>query len=91
MLPRELVSRRVIKNSGSVKKFRTELQRVVGLHQIVAGHVIPSEARLYPHSIDIFRRRRQPEVGPKSSISQEWCTGSPSDHRYYITHPFNII
>ena len=36
--------------------------------------VIPSEARLYPRSIDIFRRRRrrrQPEVGLKTSISQE--------------------
>ena len=42
--------------------------------------VIPSEARLYPRSIDIFRRRRrQPEVGLKTSISQEWCTGSLSD------------
>ena len=33
-------------------------------------------------SIDIFRRRRrrrQPEVGLKTSISQEWCTGSLSD------------
>ena len=38
MLPRELVSRHVIKNSGErFKKFCTELQRVVGL---VAGHVI---------------------------------------------------
>ena len=41
--------------------------------------VIPSEARLYPGSIEIFRRRRrrrrrrQPEVGLKTSISQEWC------------------
>ena len=44
------------------------------------GVLIPSEARLYPHSIDIFRhRRRQPEVGLKTSISQEWCTGSLSD------------
>ena len=34
--------------------------------------IIPSEARLYPRSIDIFRRRRrQPEVGLKTSISQE--------------------
>ena len=42
--------------------------------------LIPSEARLYPRSIDIFRgRRRQPEVGLKTSISQEWCTGSLSD------------
>ena len=37
--------------------------------------IIPSEARQYPRSIDIFRRR-QPEVGLKTSISQEWCTGS---------------
>ena len=42
--------------------------------------LIPSEARLYSRSIDIFRRRRrQPEVGLKTSISQEWCTGSLSD------------
>jgi len=41
--------------------------------------IIPSEARLYSRSIDIFRRRRQPEVGLKTSISQEWCTGSLSD------------
>ena len=38
--------------------------------------IIPSEARLYPGSIEIFRhrrrrrRRRQPEVGLKTSISQ---------------------
>ena len=44
--------------------------------------LIPSETRLYPRSIDIFRRRRrrrhrrrQPEVGLKTSISQEWCAG----------------
>ena len=42
--------------------------------------LIPSEARLYLRSIDIFRRRRrQPEVGLKTSISQEWCTGSLPD------------
>ena len=36
-------------------------------------NVIPSEARLYPGSIEIFRRRRrrQPEVGLKTSISQQ--------------------
>ena len=38
-------------------------------------NIIPSEARLYSRSIDIFRRRRrrrrQPEVGLKTSISQE--------------------
>jgi len=38
-----------------------------------------SEARLYSRSIDIFRRRRQPEVGLKTSISREWCMGSLSD------------
>ena len=43
--------------------------------------VVPSEARLYPGSIEIFRRRRrrrrrQPEVGLKTSISQQWSTGS---------------
>ena len=39
--------------------------------------LIPSEAR---GSIEIFRRRRrQPEVGLKTSISQQWCTGSLSD------------
>ena len=41
--------------------------------------LIPSEARLYPGSIEIFRRRRrrrrQPEVGLKTSISQQWSTG----------------
>ena len=37
----QLVSRHVIKNSGDrFKKFRTELWRVVGLHQILAGNVI---------------------------------------------------
>ena len=46
--------------------------------------IIPSEARLYPGSIEIFRRRRrrrrrQPEVGLKTSISQQWSTGSLSD------------
>ena len=44
--------------------------------------LIPSEARLYPGSIEIFRRRRrrrQPEVGLKTSISQQWSTGSLSD------------
>ena len=39
--------------------------------------LIPSEARLYQRSIR--RRFRQPEVGLKTSISQEWCTGSLSD------------
>ena len=41
--------------------------------------LVPSEARLYPGSIEIFRRRRQPEVGLKTSISQQWSTGSLSD------------
>ena len=38
-------------------------------------------AKLYSVSIEIFRsrRRRQPEVGLKTSISQEWCMGSLSD------------
>ena len=36
----QLVSHHVIKNQEiSLKKFRTELQRVVGLHQILAGNV----------------------------------------------------
>ena len=37
--------------------------------------------KLYSVSIEIFRRRRrrQPEVGLKTSISQEWCMGSLSD------------
>ena len=47
------------------------------------AEIIPSEARLYPGSIEIFRRRRrrrrQPEVGLKTSISQQWSTGSLSD------------
>ena len=36
---------------------------------------------LTPGSIEIFRRRRrrQPEVGLKTSISQQWSTGSLSD------------
>ena len=35
--------------------------------------VIPNEAKIYPGSIEIFRRRRhrQPEVGLKTSISEE--------------------
>ena len=40
-----------------------------------ATRIIPSEARLYLGSIEIFRRRRLPEVGLKTSISQEWFAG----------------
>ena len=37
----QLVSRHVIENQEiSFKKFGTELRRVVGLHQILAGNVI---------------------------------------------------
>ena len=42
--------------------------------------LIPSKARLYPHSIKIFcRRLRQPDVVLKTSISHEWSTASLSD------------
>ena len=37
----QLISRYVVENSGDwFKKFRTDLRRVVGLHQILAGNVI---------------------------------------------------
>ena len=43
----QLVSRHEIEYSGfRFKKFRTELQRVVGLHQIVAGNVITYSTKL---------------------------------------------
>ena len=45
-------------------------------------YIFPSKARLYPGSIEIFRRRRrrrQPEVGLKTSISPQWSTGLLSD------------
>ena len=47
----------------------------------ICDGIIPSVARLYPGSIEIFRRRRrrQPEVGLKTLISQEWFTVSLSD------------
>ena len=41
------------------------------------ANIIPSGARLYSGSIDIFRRpRRRPEVGLKTPISPQWFTGS---------------
>ena len=56
------------------------------MYVLSRGAIVPSEARLYPGSIEIFRRRRrrrrrrrQPEVGLKTSISQQWSTGSLSD------------
>ena len=38
----QLVSRHVIENSGDrpLKKFRMDLRKVVGLHQILTGNVI---------------------------------------------------
>ena len=43
--------------------------------------LIPNIVRLYPRSFEIFHRRhlRQPEVGLKTSITQEWSTESLSD------------